>query len=121
MTALSRDEKTLNVNPIDMMEDIVAANEWAHERMSDEEMVAGVGGQWCDYRLHFAWSDDLSALHEWSNLDTIHGATIVLANDSVLGHIHEPTGKVTRVGGLESCIGEALARAVSRDEVLQNR
>ena len=38
-------------------------------RMSDEEMVAGVGGQWCDYRLHVSWSDDLSALHFSCALD----------------------------------------------------
>lgn len=95
MTALSRDEKVLHVNPIDMMEDIVTANEWAHERMSDEEMVAGVGGQWCDYRLHFAWSDDLSALHFSCALDirvptgkqgTIHELLALINSKLWLGH-----------------------------------
>ncbi|MFN0042470.1 MAG: YbjN domain-containing protein [Alphaproteobacteria bacterium] len=69
MTALSTSERHPSRNPLDTMEEIVASNDWAHERMSDEEMVAGVGGQWCDYRIHCAWSDDLSALHFSCSLD----------------------------------------------------
>ena len=69
MTALASVHRPPGENPLDTMEEIVASNEWAHERMSDEEMVAGVGGQWCDYRLHVSWSDDLSALHFSCALD----------------------------------------------------
>ncbi len=69
MTALSTSERPPSPNPLDTMEEIVASNEWTHERMSDWEMVAGVAGQWCDYRLHCAWSDDLSALHFSCALD----------------------------------------------------
>ena len=63
----------------------------------------------------------LAALHERRDFDAIHGAAIVLANDGILGHIDEPAGKVTGIGGFESRVGEALARAVRRDEVLQHR
>src|SRR5690606_18752873 len=69
MTALATETKYASTNPLDVMEEIVTANEWAHERMSDEELVAGIGGQWCDYRLHLAWSNDLSALHFSCALD----------------------------------------------------
>jgi len=50
-------------NPIDLVEDILLANEWAHDRASDEEMVVEFGGRWCDYRLYFVWQEEISALH----------------------------------------------------------
>jgi hypothetical protein len=50
-------------NPIDLVEEIVLANEWAHDRTSDEEMVVEVTGRWCDYRLFFVWQEEISAMH----------------------------------------------------------
>ena len=50
-------------NPIDVMEQIVAANEWAFDRRSDSEMAAEVPGRWCDYGLYFNWSPEISAMH----------------------------------------------------------
>ncbi len=50
-------------NPIDVMEQIVAANEWSFERRSDSEMAAEVPGRWCDYGLYFSWSSEISAMH----------------------------------------------------------
>jgi hypothetical protein len=51
MTALATETKYASTNPLDVMEEIVTAN------------------QWCDYRLHLAWSNDLSALHFSCALD----------------------------------------------------
>jgi hypothetical protein len=50
-------------NPIDLVEEIVAANEWTHDRASDEELIVEIGGRWCDYRLYFLWQEEISALH----------------------------------------------------------
>ena len=50
-------------NPLDIMEQIVAANEWAFDRRADGEMVAEAPGRWCDYGLHFNWSPDISTMH----------------------------------------------------------
>jgi hypothetical protein len=63
MTALSLETSTSAANPIDLVEEIVQANEWAHDRASDEEMVVEIGGRWCDYRLLFIWQREVSALH----------------------------------------------------------
>ena len=41
-------------------------------------------------------------------------------DDDVLRHVDETAGEVAGVGGLERGIGEALTRAVRRDEVLQH-
>ncbi len=50
-------------NPLDVVEQIIAANEWAFERRSDGEMAAEAPGKWCDYGLYFSWSHEISAMH----------------------------------------------------------
>ena len=59
--ALGRREKASN--PLDVMEQIVVANDWAFDRRSSGEMAAEAPGKWCDYGLHFAWSSEISAMH----------------------------------------------------------
>ena len=63
MTALSLETPASVANPIDLAEEIVQANEWAHDRASDEELVVEIGGRWCDYRLLFVWQREINALH----------------------------------------------------------
>jgi hypothetical protein len=50
-------------NPLDAMEQIVAANEWAFDRRSESEMAVEAPGRWCDYGLCFNWSPEFRALH----------------------------------------------------------
>ena len=50
-------------NPLDIMEQIVAANEWEFDRRSDSEMAAEAPGHWCDYGLFFNWSHEISVMH----------------------------------------------------------
>ena len=47
--------------------------------------------------------------------------TSILADDELLRDVDESTGQVAGVGGTERGVGEALARAVRRDEVLEHR
>jgi len=63
MTALSLESTVASTNPIDLVEEIVQANEWAHDRASDDEMMVEITGRWCDYRLLFVWQRELNALH----------------------------------------------------------
>jgi len=63
MTGLSVETVVAATNPIDLVEEIVQANEWPHERSSDEEMVVEISGRWCDYRMLFVWQREISALH----------------------------------------------------------
>ena len=44
-------------NPLDIIEEIVTANEWPFDRAAEEELVAQVPGKWCDYRIYFAADD----------------------------------------------------------------
>ncbi|GAB4182319.1 MAG: YbjN domain-containing protein [Thalassobaculales bacterium] len=52
-----------STNPLDLLEELVNANEWAHDRASDDELAVEIAGKWCDYHLFFVWRDDMSALH----------------------------------------------------------
>ncbi|HUH83508.1 MAG TPA: YbjN domain-containing protein [Stellaceae bacterium] len=63
MTALSLETVASGANPIDLVEEIVEANEWAHDRASDEELVVEIAGRWCGYRLLFVWQREINALH----------------------------------------------------------
>src|ERR1700757_4997962 len=64
MTSVSIVEPTpFSGNPIDLVEEIVIANDWAHDRASEEELVVEISGRWCDYRLFFVWQEEISAMH----------------------------------------------------------
>ena len=63
MSALLQSTATPVANPLDAVERIIAANDWAFERRSDSEMAAEAPGKWCDYGLYFSWSREISAMH----------------------------------------------------------
>jgi len=54
--------ETQEHNPLDLVEQLVAANEWVFERPTDEELAVCVDGQWNRYQLWFAWREDLGVL-----------------------------------------------------------
>jgi hypothetical protein len=59
MTAVS---KASVRNPLDLMEEIVNANEWLFDRASNEELAIEVQGRWSDYRIFAVWQHELGAL-----------------------------------------------------------
>ena len=52
--------------------------------------------------------------------DAVGVAAVVLADDDLLGHVHQTAGQVAGVGGTQGGVGQALAGAVGGDEELQN-
>lgn len=56
-------------NPLDLVEEIVNANDWPFERPADDELFAQITGRWGDYRLTFAWHSELCALQFSCALD----------------------------------------------------
>ncbi len=62
MTALFDVGQSPDANPLDLIEQIVAANEWPFDRYSEDEMNVGVEGAWTRYHLWFAWRKDYEAL-----------------------------------------------------------
>jgi len=59
MTMLSRDSSK---NPLDLMEEIVSANEWLFDRAGPHELAIEVQGRWSDYRIFVIWQHELGAL-----------------------------------------------------------
>src|SRR5947209_6297407 len=113
MTSLSMVEAHSPVgNPIDLVEEIVVANEWAHDRASEEEMIVEISGRWCDYRMYFLWQEELSALHFSCGFDMKvpkrrRGALyelLALANERLwLGHFDLAAGEASsRAAGWRS-------------------
>ena len=62
-TSLHTESRVALANPIDLVEEIVAANAWSHDRTADDELLVEVTGRWCEYRLYFAWQEEIGALH----------------------------------------------------------
>ena len=61
------------------------------------------------------------ALDDGAGFDAVDRAAVDLVDDHVLRDVDETARQVARVGRLERRVGQALARAVRRDEVLQHR
>ena len=64
--------------------------------------------------------DDFAGFDDRLDVDAFDGAAIVLADDHVLRHVHQTARQVAGIGRLQRRIGQTLAGAVRRDEVLQH-
>ncbi len=63
MSAMMSTSFERSANPLDVLEQIASANDWAFDRRGDSEMAAEAPGKWCDYGLYFNWSNEISAMH----------------------------------------------------------
>ncbi len=50
-------------NPLAVVEDIAATNDWAFERSGEDEITIVSKGNWTDYQLTFTWMGEIDALH----------------------------------------------------------
>src|SRR5256886_7828688 len=65
--------------------------------------------------------DDVLSLLQGRHLEAEDGAAIFFGDRDVLRHVYQAARQVARVRGLQRRVGEALSRAVGRDEVLEHR
>ncbi|MCB1490291.1 MAG: YbjN domain-containing protein [Rhodobiaceae bacterium] len=63
MHIVSPEMQDQRVNPVDIVEHIADSNEWAFDRLAEDEISISVAGSWADYHISFTWRDDLEALH----------------------------------------------------------
>jgi hypothetical protein len=56
-------DSTTVANPLDLVEQVISANDWIFDRRSDSDMAAEAPGKWGDYGLYFCWSDEISVMH----------------------------------------------------------
>ena len=52
----------LSNNPIEAIEDVIFNQEWTSQRLSENEIMAEIAGRWCEYHLHFVWTEENSTL-----------------------------------------------------------
>ena len=57
------DEKTSSDNPLELLIEIVGANDWTYKRSGSDELAVEINGRWCNYRLFFIWQAEIGALH----------------------------------------------------------
>ena len=65
--------------------------------------------------------ENLAALGDRGDVDAVIGPAVLFGDDHVLCDIHQTTREIAGVGGLEGGVGETLAGAVRRHEVLEDR
>ena len=51
------------INPLAVVEDIAADNNWSFERSGEDEVTIVSKGDWTDYQLSFTWMGEIEALH----------------------------------------------------------
>jgi hypothetical protein len=64
--ALAQD---ISANPIDVLEELVSANDWPFDRSSECELAVQMSGHWCDYHLWFSWQERVSAMYFSCHMD----------------------------------------------------
>lgn len=63
------DDVITGSNPLDLVEQVISANEWIFDRRSESDLAAEAQGKWCDYGLYFCWSDEISIMHFTATFD----------------------------------------------------
>ena len=56
-------------NPLDTLEILISQNEWPYERMGNEEIVAAIASEWCDFHMRYIWLNDKGILQLAGQLD----------------------------------------------------
>ncbi len=88
--------QTLN-NPLDILEEIVSANEWLFDRANDDELIVELSGRWCHYRMFFVWQKEIGALQFSCQFDMkvpepkrndVHDLLAMLNDRMWLGHFN---------------------------------
>ena len=54
--------ENFNLNPIDVVEEVIYSKKWTFSRADDYELVAEIASKWCQYRFYFTWSEQIRAI-----------------------------------------------------------
>jgi hypothetical protein len=90
-------EHQAHANPLDILEEIVSANEWMFDRANDDELIVELSGRWCHYRMFFVWQKEIGALQFSCQFDMkipeakrndVHDLLALLNDRLWLGHFN---------------------------------
>lgn len=82
-------------NPLDVLEELVSANDWNFERHSECELMVQVSGRWCDYHMYVVWDRQMNAMFVSCQLDqrvpetkrsVVYELLVSINEDLWLGH-----------------------------------
>jgi hypothetical protein len=64
MSQLSKQDEIFEdvSNPLDSVEEILYANEWVFDRMTEDELTVQITGKMGEYKLLFQWQEQYSAM-----------------------------------------------------------
>ena len=54
--------ENFQLNPIDVVEEVIYEKKWNFSRAADHELVAEIESHFCQYRLYFTWSENINAM-----------------------------------------------------------
>ncbi len=69
MAISTQGQRSFPANPIDVLEELLGANDWCFSRHSESEVMLEVSGRWCGYHMYFLWQYDMGALFFSCQLD----------------------------------------------------
>ena len=82
MTAPRPDDADLNMDPLDVVENVLSAENLPFDRTEDGDLAFALAGDWTDYELWFAWRPEGDCLQLCCSLD-------LRANKVKRGQAHE--------------------------------
>ena len=82
MTAPRPDDADLNMDPLDVVENVLSAENLPFDRTEDGDLAFALTGDWKDYELWFAWRPEGDCLQLCCSLD-------LRANNVERGQAHE--------------------------------
>lgn len=50
------------INPLDLLEELGAANDWTLDRHSESELLIEMSGHWCSYNMYSVWQAEVSSM-----------------------------------------------------------
>lgn len=70
MTAVYDPGENSPGNPLDLLEELVTANDWLCDRASEVELAIQVSGRWADYHIWSVWHENLQAIYFACHFDS---------------------------------------------------
>ena len=77
------------INPLDQIEEVATAQDWAFERADEHELDLVVVGQWGEYPVSLSWRSEVAMLHIAVELDTKVPARRRPAFQELIGLVNE--------------------------------
>lgn len=69
MAGVAKRRREAAANPLDVLEELVSANEWPCDRHSECELMVQVAGRWCAYHMYVVWEREMNAMFFSCQLD----------------------------------------------------